>query len=214
MSYRSSWMTDELEIFRDQFRKFLAKDLAPHAEKWRAQKMVDRSAWRGLGEMGALLPSVPEQYGGLGATFAYHRDCFTTPGPIPSNILCEDGILPFRAALLGKVAAIPEPLVRYRVHEGSATAGARFMSPEYQAAHYAVIDAELDSSFRSGLIDAPLYERTKKRLARWPAFIDRCRRLSGRPMLARIHYAWYFSDVWVQRLLARLGRPTREATRT
>ncbi|MGY3446265.1 MULTISPECIES: acyl-CoA dehydrogenase family protein [unclassified Bradyrhizobium] len=71
MHYRSSWMTEELDTFRDQFRKFLAKDLAPHAEKWRAQKLVDRSAWRALGEMGALLPSVPEAYGGLGATFAY-----------------------------------------------------------------------------------------------------------------------------------------------
>lgn len=64
-------MTEELDTFRDQFRKFLAKDLAPHAEKWRAQKLVDRSAWRALGEMGALLTSVPEAYGGLGATFAY-----------------------------------------------------------------------------------------------------------------------------------------------
>jgi acyl-CoA dehydrogenase len=64
-------MTEELDVFRDQFRKFLAKDLAPHGEKWREQKMVDRFAWRGLGEMGALLPSVPEEYGGLGATFAY-----------------------------------------------------------------------------------------------------------------------------------------------
>jgi acyl-CoA dehydrogenase len=48
MQYRSSWMTEELDVFRDQFRKFLAKDLAPHAEKWRSQKMVDRSAWRDL----------------------------------------------------------------------------------------------------------------------------------------------------------------------
>ncbi|MCC8939436.1 acyl-CoA dehydrogenase family protein [Bradyrhizobium sp. Arg68] len=71
MQYRSSWMTEELDVFRDQFRKFLARDLAPHAEKWREQKLVDRSAWRALGEMGALLPSVPEAYGGLGATFAY-----------------------------------------------------------------------------------------------------------------------------------------------
>ena len=76
MEYRSSWMTEELDAFRDQFRKFLAKDLAPHAEKWRQQKMVDRSAWRGLGEMGALLPSVPEAYGGLGATFAYDAAVF------------------------------------------------------------------------------------------------------------------------------------------
>ena len=68
MSYRSSWMTEELDVFRDQFRKYLTKDLAPHAEKWRSQKLVDRSAWRALGEMGALLPSVPEAYGGLGAS--------------------------------------------------------------------------------------------------------------------------------------------------
>jgi acyl-CoA dehydrogenase len=74
--YRSSWMTEELDAFRDQFRKFLAKDLAPHAGKWRQQKMVDRSAWRALGEMGALLPSVPEAYGGLGATFAYDAAVF------------------------------------------------------------------------------------------------------------------------------------------
>jgi acyl-CoA dehydrogenase len=69
-------MTEELEAFRDQFRRFLAKDLAPHAEKWRNQKMVDRSAWRALGAMGALLPSVPEAYGGLGASFAYDAAVF------------------------------------------------------------------------------------------------------------------------------------------
>jgi acyl-CoA dehydrogenase len=76
MEYRSSWMTPELDVFRSQFRKYLAKDLAPHAEKWRQQKMVDRLAWRGLGEMGALLTSVPEAYGGLGATFAYDAAVF------------------------------------------------------------------------------------------------------------------------------------------
>jgi acyl-CoA dehydrogenase len=76
MTYRSPWMTEELDTFRDQFRKFLAKDLAPHAEKWRKQKVVDRSAWLKLGEMGALLPSVPEAYGGLGASFAYDAAVF------------------------------------------------------------------------------------------------------------------------------------------
>ncbi len=76
MQYRSPWMTEELETFRDQFRRFLAKDLAPNADKWRAQKMVDRSAWLKLGEMGALLPSIPEAYGGLGATFAYDAAVF------------------------------------------------------------------------------------------------------------------------------------------
>jgi acyl-CoA dehydrogenase len=71
MAHRSSWMTAELDTFREQFRKFLAKDLSPSAERWRRQKMVDRSAWCALGEMGALIPSAPEAYGGLGASFAY-----------------------------------------------------------------------------------------------------------------------------------------------
>ena len=71
MAYHSAWITAELEQFRDQFRDFLARELAPHAEKWRKQKMVDRAAWRALGEMGALLPSVPEAYGGIGESFAF-----------------------------------------------------------------------------------------------------------------------------------------------
>ncbi len=54
MQYRSPWMTEELDAFRDQFRKFLAKDLAPQAEAWRKQRLVDRSAWLTLGQMGAL----------------------------------------------------------------------------------------------------------------------------------------------------------------
>ena len=69
--YRSPWMTEELDAFRDQFRRFLAKELAPRAEKWRQDKIVDRAAWRALGDIGALLPSVPEAYGGQGTSFAY-----------------------------------------------------------------------------------------------------------------------------------------------
>jgi acyl-CoA dehydrogenase len=71
MPFPSSWMNPELSAFRDQFRRFLSADLAPKAESWRRAKMVDRDAWRALGEMGALLPSVPEAYGGIGGTFAY-----------------------------------------------------------------------------------------------------------------------------------------------
>jgi len=71
MAYRSSWMTEELDAFRDQFRRYLAKELAPRAEEWRKNKIVDRDAWRGVGALGALLPSIPEAYGGLGATLAY-----------------------------------------------------------------------------------------------------------------------------------------------
>jgi acyl-CoA dehydrogenase len=69
--YHSPWMNDELNAFRGQFRRFLTSDLAPKAEGWRRAKMVERGAWRALGEMGALLPSVPEAYGGIGGSFAF-----------------------------------------------------------------------------------------------------------------------------------------------
>jgi acyl-CoA dehydrogenase len=70
MAYQSSWMTPELSVFRDQFRRFLSAELAPKAARWRQAKMVDRDAWRALGQIGALLPGVPEPYGG-GGTFAF-----------------------------------------------------------------------------------------------------------------------------------------------
>jgi acyl-CoA dehydrogenase len=71
MTYRSSWMTEELDLFRGQFRRFLANDLAPRAERWRENKRVDRDAWAALGEMGALCPDAPEELGGLGGSFAH-----------------------------------------------------------------------------------------------------------------------------------------------
>ena len=99
MTYRSPWMTEELDTFREPFRRFLAKDLAPHAERWRKDKITDRSAWRALGEMGALLPSVPEAYGGLGASFAYDAAVIedietmvpemSTPVSVHSNIVAH-----------------------------------------------------------------------------------------------------------------------------
>lgn len=71
MAYRSSWMTGDLDLFRDQFRKYLAKDLAPRAAAWRQDKRVDREAWLALGSMGALCPDAPEELGGLGGSFAH-----------------------------------------------------------------------------------------------------------------------------------------------
>ncbi|WP_243368825.1 acyl-CoA dehydrogenase family protein [Microvirga solisilvae] len=71
MSYRSSWMNDDLDIFRETFRRYLSTTLSPWAQKWRADKMIDKEAWLALGEMGALCPDMPEEYGGLGGTFAH-----------------------------------------------------------------------------------------------------------------------------------------------
>lgn len=71
MTYRSSWMTADLDIFRETFRRYLSTNLASRAERWRTDKMIDRDAWLSLGEIGALCPDLPEEYGGLGGTFAH-----------------------------------------------------------------------------------------------------------------------------------------------
>jgi len=70
-TYRSPWMTEELDIYRDAVRKFLEQEFEPQDEHWQQQQHTDRSAWLQAGEMGLLLTDVPEQYGGLGGSFAH-----------------------------------------------------------------------------------------------------------------------------------------------
>lgn len=52
--------------------------------------------------------------GVIGATQAWSRALFDRFPPLGGHIHCEDRILPFRAALGGGIAYVPEPLVRYR----------------------------------------------------------------------------------------------------
>lgn len=63
---------ESLDMFRDQFRRFLEREFTPHLAWWEEQGIVDRSFWRKMGEAGYLCPSVPEQYGGLGLDFRYN----------------------------------------------------------------------------------------------------------------------------------------------
>src|ERR1700694_1110775 len=70
-SYEPPWMTDETRIFRKMVRQFIAKELAPHQTRWAEQGRPDAEAWTKAGEVGLLLPDVPEEYGGGGGTFAH-----------------------------------------------------------------------------------------------------------------------------------------------
>lgn len=92
--YRSPWMTEELDMLRETARRFFEQEVAPHAEKFRRQHEVDRSVWRKAGDLGLLCMSIPEQYGGQGASFAHEvvmieeqaRICDTTFGFIPGAL--------------------------------------------------------------------------------------------------------------------------------
>jgi acyl-CoA dehydrogenase len=63
--------TAEHEAFRDSFRRFIDKEIAPFHAEWEEQGFVDRAVWHKAGANGFLCMSLPEQYGGSGADKLY-----------------------------------------------------------------------------------------------------------------------------------------------
>ncbi|MBS3996583.1 MAG: acyl-CoA dehydrogenase family protein [Hydrogenophaga sp.] len=59
------------EAFRDSFRRFMDKEIAPFHEAWEEQGYVDRDVWRKAGENGFLCMTMPEAYGGSDADKLY-----------------------------------------------------------------------------------------------------------------------------------------------
>ncbi len=68
---RPAWSDDDTEAFRDLAHSFLEKECAPNESRWGEQQHVDREVWNKAGAVGLLCPSIPEQYGGGGGTFAH-----------------------------------------------------------------------------------------------------------------------------------------------
>lgn len=61
----------DLELFRDNFRRFLAEYIQPHYEKWEKEGIMPREVWSQLGENGFLCVDMPEEYGGYGVPTNY-----------------------------------------------------------------------------------------------------------------------------------------------
>ena len=59
------------EAFRDSFRRFIDKELAPVHADWEEQGYVDRAVWNKAGENGFLCMTMPEAYGGSEADKLY-----------------------------------------------------------------------------------------------------------------------------------------------
>ena len=59
------------EAFRDSFRRFMEREIAPHHDAWEEQGFVDRAVWNEAGRNGFLCMTMPEQYGGAGADKLY-----------------------------------------------------------------------------------------------------------------------------------------------
>jgi acyl-CoA dehydrogenase len=68
---RPAWMTEDLVLLEEQAQRFIADEFVPHLEKWHEKGMYDRDVWNKAGQAGLLCPSMPEEYGGAGGTFAH-----------------------------------------------------------------------------------------------------------------------------------------------
>ncbi|MCW2651376.1 MAG: hypothetical protein QOE41_3587 [Mycobacterium sp.] len=64
--YQRTLFEPEHNLFRESYRAFLDRHVAPHHEQWEKDKIVDRGVWLEAGKQGFLGMAVPEEYGGGG----------------------------------------------------------------------------------------------------------------------------------------------------
>lgn len=68
---RPSYYDEGVDMFADAVRLFAERECLPDIESWAEHGHVPRATWRKAGEAGLLMASMPEEYGGAGANFAY-----------------------------------------------------------------------------------------------------------------------------------------------
>ena len=116
---RAVWWNDDLALFRNSVEGFIARELEPHRERWRREKVIEHSVWTAMGEMGMLCPAAPEAYGGSGGSFAHEAvvidalerlageltAAVTVHGAIVSNYLVAFGTEEQKAKWLPELAA-------------------------------------------------------------------------------------------------------------
>ena len=63
--------TEEHNLLRDTFKKFIEKEIAPHHEQWEKDGVVSREIWLKAGENGFLCPWAEEKHGGIEGDYLY-----------------------------------------------------------------------------------------------------------------------------------------------
>jgi acyl-CoA dehydrogenase len=64
-------MSAELELFRENVRRFVAEEVTPNYMQWEKDEIFPRQLWNKLGEQGLLAVDIPEEYGGYGTDFLF-----------------------------------------------------------------------------------------------------------------------------------------------
>jgi acyl-CoA dehydrogenase len=63
----------DLELFRDNFRRFMLDHIEPYYATWEKEGIMPREVWNKLGENGYLCVDMPEEYGGYGVPVHYQQ---------------------------------------------------------------------------------------------------------------------------------------------
>ena len=63
----SIYFSEELELLRDQVRRFVDEHVRPHGEQWEQDGRIDRALYRTAGDLGLLGLRHAEDHGGAGA---------------------------------------------------------------------------------------------------------------------------------------------------
>jgi len=61
---QTRYFTQEHEMFREQVRNFVTKEVAPHIDQWEREEIFPKSLYHRMGELGFLGIRYPEKYGG------------------------------------------------------------------------------------------------------------------------------------------------------
>ncbi len=70
-TFGATGLDDELEMIRDQFRRFADEEVAPHAHDWHLKdELIPMEIIGKLAEMGVFGLTIPEEYGGFGLSKA------------------------------------------------------------------------------------------------------------------------------------------------
>ncbi len=92
-------LTDEQLAFRQVAREWLDATVVPHRRDWDRAEQVDISIIRGLGEMGFLGLTIPEEYGGIGGDYITYAMAMEELGRADSSVR---GIVSVSNGLVGK----------------------------------------------------------------------------------------------------------------
>ncbi|MCY1269612.1 Acyl-CoA dehydrogenase [compost metagenome] len=71
MSIPRTLFSEEHLQFKESVQRFIEQEVLPHYERFEEQGFIDREIWEKAGAAGFLCPSIPGEYGGVGADKLY-----------------------------------------------------------------------------------------------------------------------------------------------